>query len=78
MKDWCLLSEEGTGIAWDSAGGLRQARASGMGPLCCMDTNMLAHPGNISLKHPLGTLPASSSLGLYVHVGVLLGFHVFV
>lgn len=34
--------------------------------------NVLAHPGNISLDHPLGSFPASSSLGLYVDWKILV------
>lgn len=49
-----------------------------MGTLCFMEASVLAHPGTVSLKHPLGSLPASRSLGLYVHIGFLLGFHMLV
>lgn len=78
VKDWCLVPEEGTETAWDSAGGLRKDNAAGLGALCFMETCVLTHPGTISLEHPPGNLPAWGCLGLYVHVGFLLGFHMFV
>ena len=72
MEYWYPVSPGWLGATvWGQARGLRQDNAGVGGILWFVEANVFVHPGNTSIRHLLGSLPTSSSFGLYVCIEFL-------